>query len=501
MTTKKTFLIAALVPGICVLPLGHLTAQTFTTLHSFDGSHGDRPYAGLILSGHSLYGTAIGDSGSGMGTVFTLHTEGSGFTNLHNFSFVNFPPVGPATNSDGAFPYAELVLAGDTLFGAASEVGSLGYGTIFKLNTNGTGFTSLYSFTGGSDGAYPYSGLVLTNNTLYGMALNGGVSAQHGTIFKVNTNGTGFTVLHTFAAGSGAFPNITNSDGAFPRVALTLSGNTLYGTAPYGGHSGYGTVFSVNTDGTGFANLHNFTTVSGPAGAAGTNSDGALPRGGLILSGDTLYGTARDGGRWGSGTIFAINTNGTGFTTLYSFTARSGPNFTNNDGALPRAGLILSGNSLYGTASEGGRSGNGTLFVVKTNGAGFTSLHSFAAGFGSFPNSTNSDGIGPYARLILRGATLYGTTLLGGSSGYGTVFSLSFPPPELTITPIGTNVVFVWPANLVGFDYAGYHLQSTMNLVSPVIWSTNSFTPVLVNGRNTVTNPASGPQQFYRLSQ
>ena len=69
----------------------------------------------------------------------------------------------------------------------------------------------------------------------------------------------------------------------------------------------------------------------------------------MILSGNTLYGTATDGGSSGNGTVFAVNTDGTGFTNLHSFTALD-LYYTNSDGANPYAGLILSGNTLYGTA-------------------------------------------------------------------------------------------------------------------------------------------------------
>jgi uncharacterized repeat protein (TIGR03803 family) len=100
--------------------------------------------------------------------------------------------------------------------------------------------------------------------------------------------------------------------------------------------------------------------------------------------------------------------------------------------------------------------------------------------------------------LILSGNTLYGTAWIGGSSGYGTVFSLSLPiaPPQLTIIPSGANVILTWPTNAAGFT-----LQSTTNLGSSAVWTTNSPAPAVVNGQNTVTNPISGAQQFYRLSQ
>src|SRR5258706_473328 len=111
-----------------------------------------------------------------------------------------------------------------------------------------------------------------------------------------------------------------------------------------------------------FTTLHGFTAYSGPYG---TNSDGATPQA-LILSGNTLYGTAASGGSSGGGTVFAINTDGSAFTNLYSFTG---------DGFGPEAGLFISGTNLYGAARFGGGSGNGTVFKLNTDGTEFTSLH------------------------------------------------------------------------------------------------------------------------------
>jgi len=122
-----------------------------------------------------------------------------------------------------------------------------------------------------------------------------------GTVFKVNTDGTGFNNLHSF---SGLETNNANGDGAFPIGALVLSSNTLYSTASQGGNSGNGTIFKVNTDGTDFGSLYSFTP---PSLAPSTNSDGALPQGGLAFSGNTLYGTANQGGSKGSGTVFSFS--------------------------------------------------------------------------------------------------------------------------------------------------------------------------------------------------
>jgi uncharacterized repeat protein (TIGR03803 family) len=480
---------------------GRATAQTLTNLHSFTAligytnSDGAYPQAGLILSSNTLYGTAGGGGSSGNGTVFAVSTSGMGFTNLHTFTAQSYDSaIGFYTNSDGVAPIG-LILSGNTLYGTANNGGSSGNGAVFAVNTDGTAFTNLYSFTAtlgpnstNSDGAYLDGALTLSSNIMYGTASTGG-SSGNGTVFAVNAIGTGFTNLHSFTA----LVSSTNSDGDFPAAALILSSNTLYGTAAEGGSSGNGTVFAVNTDGTGFTNLYSFTAT---LGSKRTNSDGAYPYAALILSSNTLYGTAAEGGSSGNGTVFAVNTDGTGFTNLHSFTALK--HDTNSDGAYPYAALILSSNTLYGTAAQGGSSGNGTVFAVNTDGTGFMTLYSFTA---TDPNTgTNTDGAYPQAGLILSSNTLYGTVGGGGSSGNGTVFGLSLgsvtvSPPQLTIIPSGANVILTWPTNATGFT-----LQSTTNLDSLAVWTTNS-PPVVVNGQNTVTNPISGTQKFFRLSQ
>jgi uncharacterized repeat protein (TIGR03803 family) len=414
-------LLSTLIAGLGLMVASRVEAQTFTTLYSFTGgSDGALPVAGLILSGNTAYGTAFWGGGSDYaGTVFAVNSNGTGFTNLYVFT----------NGSDGIWPQAGLILSGNTLCGTTENGGdfdddSAGYGTVFAVNTNGMGFTTLYTFTNGSDGANPIAGLILSGNTLYGTA-SGRFGSDNGTIFKANTNGTCFRTLYTFTNGG---------DGSQPVAGLILSGNTLYGTASGGGTSIWGTIFAVNTNGTGFRTLHSFT-----------GGDGGEPQAGLILSGDTLYGTASGGGSWGYGTVFAINTNGMCFTNLYDFTGGS-------DGWNPVAGLILSGNTLYGTAQFGGTSGDGTVFAVNTDGTGFTTLYSFTNG---------SDGGEPQAGLILSGNTLYGTASGGGSWGAGTVFSLSLPvPPQLAITMAGTNVILTWPTNAAGFT-----LESTKNLL------------------------------------
>jgi len=491
---KGTILVSTvLIAGLGLIPAGRVPAQTFTTLHSFAGPYGSlvvidppfinsdgvAPTAGLILSENTLYGATISGGSFGHGTVFAINTDGTGFTNLHFFSPTSFPNY-PFTNSDGANPYANLILSGSTLYGTANGGGNAGYGTIFAVSTNGTGFTNAHSFPSvtnfliNSEGANPYSDLVLSGDIFYGTTSIGGLPGG-GTLFAIHTDGSGFANLHSF---------IPTSDGNGPYAGLVSSGSTLYGTANYGGGSDNGTIFAINTDGTGFTNLHNFAASVGNPPYK-TNSDGANPQGGLILSGNTLYGMTSFGGSSGSGTVFAMNTDGTGFTNLHTFSAVSNSpdgSLPNSDGAIPYGKFTLSGNSLYGTTSLGGSSGRGTIFSLSTDGSHFATLYTFSA----LSNSTNSDGARPQAGLILSGRTLYGTTSRGGTSGNGTVFSLTLPPPQLKIVRSETNVVLTWPTNAVGFV-----LQS-----APAITATFTNLP---GATRPYTNPIAGAQQFFRL--
>ena len=339
----------------------------FTNLYSFSGPYnnhawvtnddGANPQAGLVLFSNTLFGTASSGGLAGNGTVFAIGTDGAGFTNLHSFSACS--ASAPGSNSDGSTPEAGLVLVGNTLFGTTTDGGSSGMGTLFAVNTDGTGFTNLHSFSaasGGlaytnSEGANPQAGLIFSGKTLYGTATRGGIFGE-GTIFAISTKGTSFTNLHNFSAiKQNSNLGYTNGDGAMPQAGLVIAGRTLYGTAE-SGRWGAGVVFAINTDGTGFTNLYNFTV----PGSTGTNSDGGFPEAGLILSGNTLYGTTDSGGAFGGGTVFAIHTDGTGFANLGSL-GLSGGDESN-------AGLILLGDALYGTASEGGAGSAGTIFKI-----------------------------------------------------------------------------------------------------------------------------------------
>jgi uncharacterized repeat protein (TIGR03803 family) len=431
---KNLFLVLACM-GLLAMPA---VAQTFTTLHSFTAlvsgtnSDGANPYAGLILSGNTLYGTAYDGGTNGEGTVFAIYNNGTGFTNLHSFTTIN-----NFTNADGANPEAPLTLSGNTLYGTVADGGTNGSGTVFGIHTDGTDFTNLHTFA--TYDHTPEAGLILSGNTLYGTTigdfvegspLGGEYDGDVGTVFALNTDGTGYSDLLAFTSdgfdpGPGFGPNVWQfPNGGNPFGTLAISGNILYGTlsqAAGTGFYGFGAVFSINTDGSGIATIQN---ISG-----GFANNYGPPPSGLILWGNNLYGTAEYDGTNGEGAVFAVNTNGA-ITNLYYFTKLN--HNTNSDGAYPNAGLILSGNTLYGTTLNGGTSGAGTIFSINTDGTGFTNLYSFTGG---------SDGSSPNPNLVFSNNILYGTTQSGGSGGAGTVFALSFLPQFTCTSNNGTITI------------------------------------------------------------
>jgi uncharacterized repeat protein (TIGR03803 family) len=470
---------AARMAGVFTLHWFRLSDDTVTgtlqTLHAFTNfNDGGSPFAGLTLSGNTLYGASL--AGAGYGTLFKVNTDGTGYAILHRF--LNF--------NAGAHPYAPPLVSGNTLYGTTRSGGSNGNGTVFALNTNGTGYTNLHHFAAGtlfpktnSNGALPQAGLVISGNRLYGTTTTGGASAN-GTLFALNTDGTGFAVLYHFSGMSGD-PG-TNSGGATPHAALVLSGDTLYGSALNGGPFGYGTIFAIHTNGTDFRTLHAFRW----------SFDGAWPRN-LSLAGNRLYGAGNGGGLTGNGSVFAINTDGTGFTNLYSFTEVMGATYTNKFGANPFGGVVFDKGRLYGSAFGGGSGGRGTLFSMNTNGTDLWLLHSFTAGSG--PSGTNYDGARPRCTPAVSGNSLFGTSESGGELAWGTVYRVSWgvEQPLLAITSSGNHVVLAWN------EAGSFRLESAPNLGLPNSWSTVNQVATTNSGQISVTVPTTNGSQFFRL--
>lgn len=261
----------------------NLDGTSFQQLHAFgSAADGGSPQSRLLLSGNTLYGTTYSGGAHGGGTIFQINTNGTGYTNLYSF--------GVTTNA-GVQPLGELVLAGATLYGTTASGGTNGAGVIFAIGTNGAGYTELLAFTNVPEPMYPYGGLVFSAGMLYGAGISGGAHTNNGAIFAINTNGTGFRILHDFGGFSG------NTDGSVPKARLTVSGGWLFGAASGGGANGGGTLFLLNTNGSGFAVLRSFTN--------GADA-GWDPLGAPVRVGDSVWGTAYGGGSSTAGALFRL---------------------------------------------------------------------------------------------------------------------------------------------------------------------------------------------------
>jgi uncharacterized repeat protein (TIGR03803 family) len=424
-------------------------AGTVTILHSFDSTEGGPLYGALVEgSDGNFYGTTY-SGGSGYGRVFKMTPAGV-VTTLYAFT------GGPG----GVGPNAGVILAADgNFYGTTVAGGSADAGTVFKLTPAGV-ITVLHSFANGpSDGANPQGTIIqATDGNLYGTTYAGGPSGV-GTAFKITLAGT-YTMLHGFSA---------SADGSTLWASLLEApdGN-FYGTALYGGTSGYGTVFRMTPAGT-VTQVHSFS-----------KTDGANPHGTLVKAADgSFYGTAYLGGAFNAGTIFQVTSGGT-FTLRHSFTG--GP-----EASRPFAGLIQAADgNLYGTTVSGGTSDMGTAFKMTPAGA-VTVLHSFADNgdgrvFGSLMQATDGNFYGtanvirpgmPSRGLIFRmtpggivtdlhdfdsrdgfgliqasDGNLYGTTINGGESDRGTAFKMTLAGAFTLLHTFG-SLDAVFPGGLI----------------------------------------------------
>ena len=392
-----------LVSLFCALTTIAVSAQTFTTLVTFDISDGRNPFAPLI-QGHdgNLYGTTIGGGINGAGTIFKITTDGI-LTTLYNF-------CAQANCTDGEAPYNGLVQTTDgSLYGTTSLGGAYNGGTVFKISLTGS-LTTLYSFcaqTNCSDGYSPFGMLVrAADGNFYGTTQGGGENQGPicqpylqgcGTIFKITPQGI-FTTLYSFCAQTNCI------DGVLPMAGLVqASDGSLFGTTYAGGMNGYGALFKITRKGA-FVSLHSFNGL-----------DGGYPVASMIQGTDqSLYGTTEIGGVYGVGTVFKFTGIGAP-VTLYSFCAL----LNCADGYNPDSALIEGNDgNFYGTTTSSGTAvepGYGTVFAVNPQGA-LTTLYSFDC----------TDGSDAFSGLLQdTDGTFYGTTARGGFDASGTIFSLS----------------------------------------------------------------------------
>ncbi len=356
----------------------------------------------MTLAGTTLYGMTAEGGVNGIGNVFSVGIGGTNYQNLLSFT-------GSAGAASGEVPHGNLALSGTNLYGMTNMGGYDGVGNVFSVGTDSTNYQNLVSFTGpnttgSASGWRPYGSLTLSGSIAYGMTDGGGADGN-GNVFSVGIDGTNYQNLFSFP-----FNVVTGSPlGGGASGNVLLSNSTLYGMSPGGGPNGYGTIFSVGTNGANFRNLVFFTGTSGSAN--GENQNGSL-----ILSGTSFYGMTYGGGTDGVGNIFSVGVNGTGYQNLLSFTGTGGAAI----GQYPSGSLVLCGTTLYGMTRFGGANGDGNIFSAGIDGSNYQNLYSFTDG---------TDGQQPFGDLTLSGGTLFGMTGSGGASNDGIVFAFDLPAP------------------------------------------------------------------------
>ena len=387
-------------------------SQTYEVIYNFTGvPDGSGPESGLTMdAAGNLFGTTTGGgdglcNGSGCGTVFKLAYRNSKWSESQLYSF--------AGGSDGAFPHAGVIIGpGKSLYGATIQGGALGCdcncGTVFMLSPPSLTSpswteTQLHQFTAGTDGYFPGTGdLVFDPETqsLYGTTSGGGIHNQ-GTVYKVQYSNGSWTESVIYS--------FNGADGGNPYAGVIVDkAGALYGTTAQENPSGYGTVFQLSPSGSSWIETTLYSFQNG--------SDGSFPVGGVISDRyGNLYGTTSAGGSGsgGGGTVFELTSNLDGswtFHLLYSFPG--------NYGGGPQNSLVMdAAGSIYGTTQSDGEYFQGSVFKLTRRGRflwSYTSLHDFSGG---------TDGYFPYGNLVLdESGNLYGTAVGGGNGCCGVVF-------------------------------------------------------------------------------
>jgi len=361
--------------------------SSYATLLSFSGTaNGSSPDGSLILSGTILYGMTYDGGANNLGCIFKINTDGTGYSKLFDFS----------GTADGANPQGSLILSGTILYGMTYAGGANNLGSIFKYDLSGAGYTRLFSFSGSADGSNPYGDLILSGTILYGMTYAGGSVSGLGCIFKYDLSGTGYTKMYSFTASA-----------YHPYGSLILSAGILYGLA---NNFGVGTIFQYDIGSSTFSILHTL---------GGTNPES--PTGSLVLSGTTLYGMGSTGGVNSRGGIFKYDLSGGGYSSVYDFNGVS-------DGKNPGGTLLLSGGVLYGLTNSGGYGvghsllGSGIFFKINTDGSGYTKI----LDCNYAPNGVNPCGI------IFSSDVIYGMTPSGGAYNNGTIYKINYDGTSFT---------------------------------------------------------------------
>ncbi len=430
-----------------------LDGSGFTIVYNFQGGTDGADPVGPLVEGNDgkLYGTLSEGGAYGGGGVFWMSKNGAIHALAHSFDYYpvvlttdevtelakapngrlygsfpyggangigflfslnpsipdfNFTVIHDFDGASGAIPWSSLKAEADgQLYGTTTEGGDNGYGTFFRLDP-ASGILSVLASFNGVDAYYPFDPPTQgADGNFYGVSSFGG-HAGYGSLYSVTIDpvtGAGATTLLQ------AFYEYTDGFNAQSTPVIGQDGN-LYGVTPSGGAFTRGVLYRAAPDGSAYQVLHYFKDYGIPGWPLWDPQGEGYDPSGVIQGPDgTFYGTCRSGGKWGNGTVWSIDPSGSLLTVLHHF---RGP-----EGAQPYGRLLLGADgNLYGTTVKGGLTTGGVIFTLATDGTGFADLHDFYA---------PGDGANPTAGLVQDAAgVLYGAAQFGGANGYGAFFKL-----------------------------------------------------------------------------
>jgi hypothetical protein len=369
-----------------------------------------------------LYGmTSLGGK-MNLGTIFSFDPISNIHTTLYDFE-----------NTNGGKPSGSLMVYNGKLYGMTTA-------SIFAFDPSSNTHTTLciFGFNASNpfsniafNGKTPYGSLVEYSGKLYGLTAFGG-NKDYGTIFSFDPGSNTITKLLDF----------NNINGSYPRGSLTVFGDKLYGMTTGSGDTDLGTIFSFDPSSNTHSKLFSFN-----------NNNGSNPFGSLVVSGGKLYGMTATGGSFNHGTIFSFDPMSNTHARLFDFNGANGRN--------PFGNLIVSGNKFYGTTDYGGYNSSGTIFSFDPGNNIHVKLFDFV-GYSPFSGF-------PQGSPVISGDKLYGMTQLGGSTGFGTIYSFNTLSNIFTqvfnfstngITPYGSPVVS--GSSLYGMTSLGGRGQGTI---------------------------------------
>jgi uncharacterized repeat protein (TIGR03803 family) len=406
-----------------VLPLAAIAALTATgtlaapgagtekVLYTFTGEYGNYPTGNIVRdTAGNLYGTtAFG--GDGLGIVFELSPDGKGgwtYNVIYNFT----------GGADGAFPESGVIIdSRGNLYGTAvgGGEGCSNCGTVFELSPQNGGawsITKTYSFTGEVDGSDPQAGVALdAAGNVYGATDTSYEGSGYGSIYELTPSGNGWQETTVYRANSDLV--------SLNNLTLDRKGN-VYGTTIYGGTNGMGYVFKFHPGNGGWKEtvLHNFGD-----GDPGGNIHGSV----VLDKAGNVYGTTApyNGTQW-TGAVFELTRPSQGklptqpdwpVTILYQFTGGT-------DGGLPYDLTFDKKGDIYGPAATGGASGNGTIYELTPPANNRQTVWTESTVY-NFIGGNN--GCGPGPGIIFdrpESMRIYGAAASCGANGNGVIFDV-----------------------------------------------------------------------------